>query len=72
MSDVVDLDHFLSWKSKFDASLEQHLETAPTNAEYVTPTVQSELTEGCEAEILEAIVKKINSAKVFTVGSIGC
>lgn len=44
-------NHFFSWKSKFDASLKQHLEAAPRNAKYIIPTILNELIACCEAEI---------------------
>lgn len=59
--------HFVNWKSKFDDTLKLHLDAAPRNATYMSPTIQNELTACCGADILETIVQKINRAKYFYV-----
>ncbi len=61
------LCNFIIWKSSFNATLQNHLETAPKNAKYITPKIQNELIASCGAEIEEEIVTEIKKAKYFSV-----
>ena len=46
---------FIKWKSKFDAVLKPHLDTASRNATYLSPQIQNELIASIEEEIRKAI-----------------
>ena len=49
---------FIKWKSKFDAVLKTHLDTAPRNATYLSPQIQNELIASIEDEIREGNLVK--------------
>ena len=50
---------FVSWKSKFDKDLKEHIEHAPDNAKYTSPTIQNEIIKLCEGLIREKIVSSV-------------
>ncbi|XP_043478496.1 52 kDa repressor of the inhibitor of the protein kinase-like [Leptopilina heterotoma] len=50
-----------------DTALQKHLETASSNATYISKTVQNELIDICKAEIRETIFQNIKNAKFFSL-----
>ena len=60
-------DYFIEWKSRFDSTLRNHLDTSPRNARYLSPQIQNELISCLGDEIRESIVKKTEKKKFFSV-----
>ena len=58
--------HFANWKAKFDDTLKSHMEIAPRNARYMSPSIQNGFIACCGAEIQE-IVHKIHKSKYYSV-----
>lgn len=50
-----------------DEDLQKHLETANSNATYISKTVQNELIDICKEVIQENILAKVKEAKFFSV-----
>jgi hypothetical protein len=50
-----------------DSILRQHLETANSNATYISKTVQNELIDTCKDFIKEVILNRIKEAKLFSI-----
>lgn len=65
--DLGNFHFFIDWKSKMDNDLNQHLQTAPRNAKYLSPKVQNELISCIETEIRESIVQKLNNSKFLSI-----
>ena len=50
---------FVDWKSKFDRSLQEHIQYAPENAKYTSPAIQNEIINLCEKCIRQNILESI-------------
>jgi hypothetical protein len=50
-----------------DVILRQHLETAKSNAMYISKIVQNELIDTCKDFIPETIVARVKEAKLFSL-----
>lgn len=50
-----------------DTNLQAHVETAPRNALYTSPTVQNEIIAICGALIQQTIGQKVNASQCFSV-----
>ena len=50
-----------------DETLKHHLENSSKNARYLSPTIQNEVINVCNKLIVQKIVAKINSVKLFSV-----
>lgn len=52
-------DFFLTWKSKFDSTLRDHLEKSALNAKFTSPEIQNEIITICEDTIRANVVNDI-------------
>ncbi|CAL1671991.1 unnamed protein product [Lasius platythorax] len=50
-----------------DEILKHHLESAQSNATYLSPQIQNEIIETCENMIVDRIVERVNKSGIFTV-----
>ena len=50
---------FVTWKSKFDKELNDHVHNAPENAKYTSPSIQNEIISLCEKSIRGKILSSI-------------
>ena len=57
----------LSFRAETDEALRKHLENAPKNACYLSPTIQNEFIEICGDFIRKDIIDSCKKAKYFTV-----
>ena len=62
-----DFNFFIKWKSKFDAVLKTHLDTAPRNATYLSPQIQNGLIASIEEEIRKVIFSKISKSVFLSI-----
>ncbi|VDI17171.1 Hypothetical predicted protein [Mytilus galloprovincialis] len=58
---------FIDWKSTYDLTLKEHLETASRSLRYLSPKVQNELIQCCELEIRERLIDNCKKSKFFAV-----
>lgn len=66
-SETGNFRHYVDWKSEFDSTPKNHLQTAPKNAMYLSPAIQNELIECCAIDIRETLLKEVKEAKFFSV-----
>ena len=52
-------DFFVRWKSQYDKKLKQHLDSAKSNAKYLSPRIQNEIIALCEISIRRNILDEI-------------
>lgn len=50
-----------------DTDLKSHVETAPRNALYTSPTIQNEIIAICGALIQQVITRRVSASQCFTV-----
>lgn len=62
------METFVSFRVEAgDKVLEQHMESAPGNAKYVSKTVQNELISCCAEEITKTIIERVQQSKWFSI-----
>lgn len=57
----------LNYRAKADASLKEHMTSAPKHAQYTSPEIQNEFISLCGKQIASSITQRCQNAKYFTV-----
>ena len=66
-SDTGNFQGLVEFRAETDKVLQQHLESAPCNAKYLSPDVQNDLVSACGYQIRKKLVTEIEEAKYFAI-----